>query len=180
MNERTNQPPEAALLPEELWWADGGHASDVVLTALADGQLEIVPRAVRAHVEGCAACTTHLGNAALLSLHAARELEVVARDERRAAPERAPLPRLAIGLGLAVAALGLAPSLLDLREGASGLRSFAVHDAPLLLRALEILGRRVLDPGNPVGLALTYGAATLLVLVGIAAVRLLPKKETSS
>ena len=55
-------------LPDELLWSDGGHASDIVLTAIADGQLEIVPPNARAHVETCTKCMQHLGNAALLSL----------------------------------------------------------------------------------------------------------------
>ncbi|NVL83606.1 hypothetical protein HWN75_25860, partial [Escherichia coli] len=55
------------FLPDDLVWAEGGHASDVVLTAIADGQIAIVPPAVLAHVDHCPSCTTHLGNAALLS-----------------------------------------------------------------------------------------------------------------
>ena len=31
-----SRPSEAELLPDDLLWAEAGHASDVVLTALAD------------------------------------------------------------------------------------------------------------------------------------------------
>ncbi|MBX3262924.1 MAG: hypothetical protein KF782_24820, partial [Labilithrix sp.] len=93
-------PPPVEELPDELVWAAGGHASDVVLTALADGQRAIVPEAARAHVERCATCTAHLGHAALLSLHAGAEIGAGAEHERALA--RRPLPRLAISLGLAV------------------------------------------------------------------------------
>ena len=165
-----------AFLPDDLLWAAGGHASDVVLTAMADGQVEIVPPAVLAHVDGCRSCTTHLGNAALLSLHTGREIAMVAREADASA--RAPMPRLFIALGLAFAVLGLVPSFVDAPSEPSGAKSFA-HDVPMFVNGLGTLGRRLLEPGSPVGLALTYGAAVMLVVMGFALVRLLPKKEVS-
>jgi hypothetical protein len=171
------QTKETELLPDELLWADGGHASDIVLTAMADGQVHIVPHAVMAHVNGCGACTTHLGNAALLSLHTGRELALAARTTE--APARAPFPRLAIALGLAFAVLGLVPSLLDAPSQIGSAKTFATHDAPMLLSGLRTLGHKLLEPGSPSGLVLTYGAAALVVVMALALVRLLPKKEVS-
>jgi len=165
-----------AFLPDDLLWAAGGHASDVVLTAMADGQVEIVPPAVLAHVDGCRSCTTHLGNAALLSLHTGREIAMVAREADASA--RAPMPRLFIALGLAFAVLGLVPSLIDAPSELGGARTFA-HEVPMFVNGLGTLGRRLLEPGSPVGLALTYGAAVMLVVMAFALVRLLPKKEVS-
>jgi len=175
MTNQTKPRPED-MLPDDLLWADGGHASDVVLTAVSDGQLDIVPASVLAHVEGCASCTTHLGNAALLSLYAGRELAILASEGDAAA--RAPLPRLAIVLGLAVAALGLLPSLLDPGSFHSA-QAFATHDLPMLASGFGTLARRLFDTRSSVGLVLTYGVAGLLVLTTLAVVRLLPKKETS-
>lgn len=172
MKDRTKE----AFLPDELLWAAGGHASDVVLTAMADGQVDIVPPAVLAHVDGCRSCTTHLGNAALLSLHTGREMAMVAREADASA--RAPMPRLFIALGLAFAVLGLVPSFVDAPSDLGGAKTFA-HDVPMFVNGLGTLGRRLLDPGSPVGLALTYGAAVMLVVMGFALVRLLPKKEVS-
>ena len=163
------------FLPDDLVWAAGGHASDVVLTAMADGQVDIVPPMVLAHVDGCRACTTHLGNAALLSLHAGREIAYVARAADDSA--RAPLPRIAIVLGLAFAVLGLVPRLIDAPAEMGGAKAFAMHDVPMFASGLGTLGRRLLEP--PVGTALTYGAAVLLVIMAFALVRLLPKKEVS-
>lgn len=171
----TTRPLAAELLPDELSWAEGGHASDVVLTALADGQHAIVPPAVLAHVETCTTCTAHLGNAALLSLYAGRELAALAKNADAAA--RAPLPRLAIALGLAAAVLGLLPSLLDPNSVGSA-KAFATHDLPMLANGFGTLARRLLQPGTTAGLVLTYGAAALLVVMAFALVRLLPKKET--
>ncbi|AKV03257.1 hypothetical protein AKJ09_09920 [Labilithrix luteola] len=162
------------MLPEELLWAEGGHASDVVLTALADGQLAIVPPNVRAHVEGCDLCTTHLGHAALLSIHTGAGL--AAPRETASQTERAPFPRLAITLGLAVAVLGLVPTLL---QAPSTARAFA-GDVPLVAGAVSTLSHRFLAPGSPLMLASTYGAAVLLVMVAVVVVRRLPKKEISS
>jgi hypothetical protein len=174
MNGHTTSDSE--LLPEDLLWADGGHASDVVLTALADGQQGIVPNGVRLHVERCPVCTSHLGHAALLSLHSEREL--AARAEHDLVLAKPPLPRLAIALGLAVAVLGLVPSILDSDGEGATIRTFVVHDVPLFMRGLGTLAHRLDEPGSPAGLFLTYVAAALLVCMGIAAVRLLPKKET--
>lgn len=166
------------LLPDELSWAAGGHASDVALTAIADGQRAIVSPAVLAHVEACTVCTTHLGHAALLSLHAGAEL--AAARQHAHLVERRPLPRLAIALGLAVAAIGLSPSLLDGGD-VSALRAFVTRDVPAFVHAAGTLARRVDEPGSAAGLALTYATAAMLVLMGFAVVRLLPKnqKETS-
>ena len=169
------------FLPEELVWAAGGHASDVVLTAMADGQLDIVPPLVLTHVEGCRACTTHLGNAALLSLHAGREMAFLpSRAEPRVAETatRQPLPRLAIVLGLAFAVLGLVPTLLDAPSELGGAKALA-SKLPMFVNGAGTLGRRLLEPGSPVGPTLTYGATALLLIMAFALLRLVPKKEVS-
>lgn len=166
------------LLPDDLLWADGGHASDVVLTALADGQHAIVPSAVLAHVERCTTCTAHLGHAALLSLHAGAELDARAEHERVSA--RRPLPRLAIALGLVVAALGLLPSIIDAEGGVSAARSFVTRDVPLYLKGAATLIHRLGEPGSAVGLVITYATAAMLVVMGIAVVRILPKAQKES
>lgn len=173
-----SRPETAELLPDELLWADGGHASDVVLTALADGQTDIVPATVRAHVEHCSVCTTHLGHAALLSLHAGAEL--AAKAEHEHATARRPLPRLAIVLGLAVAAIGLLPSILDPQGDVTAVQSFVTRDVPLFLRGLRTLAVRLGEPGSAAGIFVTYGAAVLLVAMAVAVVRFLPnaRKET--
>jgi hypothetical protein len=54
-------------LTDEVAWKDDGHVTDVVVTALADGQREIVPLAAYAHVHRCATCSDRLGQAALFA-----------------------------------------------------------------------------------------------------------------
>ena len=162
------------LLPEELLWADGGHASDIVLTALGDGQQAVVPLGVRAHVERCATCMAHLGHASLLSLHTESVLKL--RAEHARAPARRPLPRVAIALGLAVAGLGLVPSFLESRATGTNIFDRFTHDLPRFVRGLGTVLHRIDEHG---GLFVTYGTAALLVCMGIAVARLLPKKEAS-
>jgi hypothetical protein len=165
------------FLPDDLLWADGGHASDVVLTALADGQRSIVPNGVRVHVEHCASCMGHLGNAALLSLHADRELNAKVVYERSLLEAtRRPLPRLAIALGLAAAALGVVPSIIDDADGTAA-RTFVTHQIPLFIKGIGTLAGHV--DSTSFGVIVTYAAAAMLVVMGFAVVRFLPKKETS-
>lgn len=146
------------LLPDELLWADGGHASDVVLTALADGQLAIVPLAVRAHVERCPACMTHLGNSALLSLETRRLL----------VPSRRKVPRAAVALGLVAALLGLLPQFVEAPNLAREVSTFTRHLAAVTTQL------------DSLPIAVTYVAAIGLVFIGLLFARLSPKKEVSS
>lgn len=172
--------PAPEFLPDELLWAEGGHASDIVLTAMADGQIEILPAAALAHVNGCVACTTHLGNAALLSLHTGRELAMLGTaDAREAETARQPFPRAFVVLGLVLAVLGLVPTLIDAPPSLGGLRAYATHDLPLLASGLRTLGHELLGPGSKAGVPLMYGASAFVVVIALALVRLLPKKEVS-
>lgn len=161
------EPHPSPLLPEELLWADGGHASDVVLTALADGEHAIVPESVRAHVERCAACSTHLGHAALLSLRAGAELRSVSELARR------PVPKAAILAGLGLAILGLVPSLRTADASLS-------PTLGTLARLVAVVARRLGDPGSLAGLFVTYATALVLVATALAFVRRMPRKGTSS
>ncbi|MCA9590635.1 MAG: hypothetical protein KC657_35285 [Myxococcales bacterium] len=164
------------LLDDELCWAEGGHASDIALTAIADGELSIVPSEVRAHVDTCLTCSGHVGNAALLSLHAGERLADLAPADRLTAPERRPVPVMAIVVGLAVAFAGALPTLLDAMRSPGELG----RAIPILGRGAALLGRRLLDPGGTAGLVLVWGAALLLIGVAIGIMRLAPRKEEVS
>lgn len=162
------------LLPADLLWAAGGHASDIVLTALADGQHAIVPADVLLHVERCTVCTTHLGHAALLSMHVGAELSTAAAvgTEREAAVRR-PIPWTAVAGGLAIAALGSIPTFID---SPVSLSDVVAHDVSLVVRNANALVRTV-EPGSPAGLTLTYGTALLLVAVGLVVARTVSKQQ---
>jgi hypothetical protein len=172
----------AEVLPDELLWTTNGHASDIALTALADGELEIVAASVMAHVKTCGTCHKHLGNAALLSLHTGRELEHLSPlplKATRPQEETRPLPRLAIALGLLVAALGLVANLATSPPTASELTTFATHDIPILASGLRLLWRHLDAPESAIGVGLPYFVASLLLLTALALVHFLPKKEFS-
>jgi hypothetical protein len=165
-------------LPEELVWAEGGHASDIALSTLADGQAAILPDGVLRHVHACASCTQHLGHAALLSLHVARELDTLAEHERALVTARRPLPRMAIALGLAVAVLALVPSAGDLGSFAS-----LWGRASVAARVARTVAHAVLSPSSPLGVLVTCGTAAALVVSALVVVKLLPRlprKEVSS
>jgi len=94
-------------LPHELLWAEGGHASDIALTAIADAQFDSIPDEVHTHVDTCALCTEQLGHLALLSLHTAR---LVTEGQVK---EPARLPVVPVLAGGILAAVGMLPTLLD-------------------------------------------------------------------
>jgi len=164
------------LLPDELVWADGGHASDVVLTAIADGEESIVPEVARRHVHQCVHCTQALGRVAVLSLHVHDEIEHVrpiaaelsapapAKVLRIEAhePARWKLPWPALAAALVLAAVGSIPTLLDAPQGvATGTRA-AVTNLPLALRHVTVAARAAGDAGE-VALVVNVGTALLMI-----------------
>lgn len=164
-------------LPEELLWTEEGHASDVVLCALSDGQTSIVPASVTMHVQQCPACVQHLGHAALLSLHVGQQFAVTA--QAAAAPARESFPLFAIATGLLVAVVGLLPSLVDARSHVEHAKAFAVHDAPILMSGVSALARSLAAQGAVLRPLVSSMAVAFIALVAFALMRLLPKKETT-
>lgn len=128
----------ADMLPDDLLFTEDGHASDVVLTCLADGETAIVPELARAHVSGCVDCQGHLGNAALLSLRATDDVLAHLRSKEKST-EQATVhsPYVALAVGLTLAVLGALPRLATLPDDlASGTKSVA-EGAPPLLRLVH-------------------------------------------
>ncbi|EYF02167.1 hypothetical protein [Chondromyces apiculatus] len=96
-------------LPLDLVWQDDGHLGEVALSALADGEVALLPDAAVVHAESCASCASALGAAALLSLRVGESL-VAAKGEH--APLRAvsgePVHQPAAGSVVAVVEVPLA------------------------------------------------------------------------
>jgi hypothetical protein len=172
-------------LPEELLWQEG-HASELALTALADGEGAIVARAVQSHVDACAFCTHRLGETALLSMGASRAitelgplLRMTPVPERAAASEsgrkRLPWPMLVAALAIAV--LGAVPTLIRLPTRAGELCFALLHTLPTLSRSSAQLLRSGLGP-SPVWVGITCACAVVLVMTSYAVTRLLPKPVT--
>ncbi len=74
----------SSVLPDDLAFDESGHASDVALSALADGQVAILGAKLHAHVDGCAVCTARLGEEALLSAHVGDALFAWGRERPQA------------------------------------------------------------------------------------------------
>ena len=74
-------------LPEGLLWRDDGHATDLVVTSLADGQDAIVPANVTEHVDGCELCTERLADAGYRDVALPAGVEVWSRTRLLEAQE---------------------------------------------------------------------------------------------
>jgi hypothetical protein len=135
------------MLPQDLLWDGSGHVHEVALTALADGQDALVPADVHAHVVACEACTAKLAEATLLSLETAEALSLARLSK---------VPWPAVAAGLALAALGTLPTVLDARQ--------AVAELVIMLRVtLPALWKTAQTPAMAAVLA---PASLLLVAFG--------------
>jgi len=128
-------------IPAELSWLDDGHVSDVVLTAMADGEEAVVLPAARDHVAACEACSARLAEAALLTLRASEllgsgALEVPARSKPRAA-----VPLRAIAVALMLAAIGAVPLFVDAVTGLPATSAMVTRALPILARSAVVLLR---------------------------------------
>lgn len=159
-------------LPDEYLYAEDGHASDVALTCLADGQDALVPEALKNHVLACPTCHAHLGNAALLSLRADTEVRAHLREKATSAPE-VRSPYLALAVGLLVAFLGALPRLARLPSDVSAGAKDLVDGAPSIVRATAH-ALSALAPAEHSRLVVSVAAAAVLV----AAAAMVARKES--
>jgi hypothetical protein len=158
-------------LPEHLAW-NGEHASEAALAALADAQIDIVPASVLAHLETCEECNHALAELATLSVAAEGALQAIPREELAPASAqviRLPIPWRALLVAAAVAALGAAPSMLEVPGEVSTMTTSLVRIAPALVKTLAQLFR-----AEHRSLWLTLASAVLLLVVGFALTRALP------
>lgn len=151
---------------------DDGHANEVAITCLADGEAAILRAEVIAHVEACDACTTRVGSAALLSIQAGerliaidavdRAIETAIDSARTAAANasvtakvapaievaaskapssarRRPMPVRALVAAIAVAAIALVPSVIDVMSAAPSTLTSVRRALPTLSHALVLL-----------------------------------------
>jgi hypothetical protein len=160
-------------LPRELVW-DGAHVSELALTAIADGQEDIVQRDAVQHAEACEWCAGRMGRAALLS--SAVGGAVVAVQPLKTAQSmarKAPAPWKALAMGIAVAVLAALPSLPHFATSAVEMlgyaKLFSAHGVSLLARGgVAIATNETLQRGLP---AATAMSSVLLVIMGWAIAR---------
>lgn len=149
------------LLPDELVWS-GEHLSEIALTALGDGQDEIIPKNAKDHAATCESCGAAMGHAAIASMQVGHALRAPLPE---IAIERAPVPWLAMVGALVVAILGSAPSLLQAPHA-------LVHQAPVALHAASALLRGLAGGVAPV---VSFTCAAFLILAGAMVARSMPR-----
>jgi hypothetical protein len=168
---------DSSKLPRELVW-DGAHVSELALTAIADGQQDIVQHDAVQHAEACEWCAGRMGRAALLSAAVGVGVAAVAmatpvKAASRSVARPAQAPWKALAMGLAVAVLAALPSLPHLTSTALDLLAYGkvltAHGIPLLARGgVALATNPTLSRGLPVATAVS---SVLLVLMGWAIAR---------
>ena len=179
-------------LPEDLLW-ESGHASELALAAMADGEEALLTPSLEAHVHSCADCTQRFGETALLSAGTSRAIQElgpllrvtpVPFENRSMAPasggrRKLPVPMLVAAFVLAAA--GAMPTLVQLPGRFAEFCFALLHTVPTLSRSSAQLFRSgpFLREMGPVWIAVTCACAVILVMMSIAVTRLLPKPVSS-
>ncbi len=162
-------------LDDELLWQDDGHLTDIAVTSLADGQLELLPESAKAHATNCSGCAERVGQAALLSLDTSEALvpELAKQLEPEALPLRRPLPTMAITVALVLALLGVVPSLPILRALLVEAPGLLLHAIPTIVHSATVVFQSAANAGQ---LAVLWcGVAVLLMAAGLVVARLAPR-----
>ena len=175
------------MLPEDLLW-ESGHASELALAAMADGEEALLTSSLQDHVHSCAECTHRFGETALLSAGTSRAIQELGPllrvtpipvEHRSMAPvsggrRKLPVPML-VG-ALVLAAVGAMPTLVQLPGRFAELCFALLHTVPTLSRSTAQIFRSGL---GPMWITVTCACAVLLVMMSIAVTRLLPKPVSS-
>ena len=163
---------EHGLDPELVWQSDG-HLSDEALVALADAELSLVPESAQVHAGECTQCSERLGEMALLSARAHEAFAALAM-----APEAAPVtvrfPVVAVVIAVALAAVGLLPTLGDSLRQLMSLPAAGFQGLLVLVKSAGVLLRHGFQ--GPVWVAAWCGAALLLAFAGLVIARVAPRR----
>ena len=169
-------------LPADLLW-EGKHASELAVSAFADGEESVLPREVVLHLHTCNECVMRLGETALVSrgvTHAVQSVkpwlpaEMVAPLAKKQRAQ--PVPWAAIIAALGLTGVGVTPTLLALPHRIAELAISLMKAAPVMSHS----GLQVFQHG--LGGAWTSAmcvCAVLLVTSGVAVTRLLPRPAMS-
>ncbi|MBN2194018.1 MAG: hypothetical protein JW751_14480 [Polyangiaceae bacterium] len=163
------------FVAKDVWRADG-HLSDLVLTALADGQDSLLPEPATAHAATCATCGQRLGAAALQSLLVGEALEeqAVARVPSKAPEPSFRLPLLAFAAAFVLALLGSIPRLVELATAFGKAPGSSLETGLIVLKGTALLFRRASQQDTP-AVALAWCASALAILaLGALVARLAP------
>jgi hypothetical protein len=163
-------------LTDEEAFHPNGHLSDLCLTALADGQDDVIsPRALE-HAGSCDECAERLGELALLAVRVAEALALPgALPQPEAVRVSRPLPLGAMLAAFVIAVIGAVPSLLHAPGWLADLPGALVRSAPITLRAAGMLLRAASAEATVLTIA-WLTAATVLVAMGLVIARLAPRE----
>lgn len=165
------------MLPSEQVFEVDGHLTELGLTALSDGELELLPPSAVDHVNGCDRCSARLGELGLFALSlddALGEARVTLEAPVPAAAAQ-PLPAGAIVLGLVIAALGAVPRLLELPEWLLSLPASVTRTIPVALRVSASLLEHA-STSRPSLLAVFGAACIALAALALILIRLAPRE----
>lgn len=163
------------LTDDEAFQASG-HLSDLALTALADGQDDVMSPKALEHASSCDGCAERLGELALVAVSVADALAlpgVLPRAEPARAPR--PMPVAAMAAAFVLAILGAVPSLLHAPAWLAELPATVLKSAPITLRAASTLLRAASAEATLVT-ATWLAAATVLVAIGLVIARMAPRE----
>jgi hypothetical protein len=149
---------------------DTGHASELLLTVLSDGQDAIVPIEARVHVDECPECLGRLGSYALEGAEVAHVFAVVAKERPSLFAIRwSPVPALVVGFSILMASvmwrLESGQSLGHAVHGLFSVGSTLRHNGPSLAESCMHIYR---ECG---GLWVSMASALVLLLGGVAVAR---------
>jgi hypothetical protein len=184
-------------LPNELLW-ENSHASEIALSAFADGEESLLSKEMVLHLHTCTACAMRLGETALVTrgvTHAVQSVKpwlpaslvgsgsgVASGVKSKRAPQQAQLtqtlavPWRAILAALALTAVGIAPTVMALPHRLGALAVSLMHAAPVMSHS----GIQVFQQGLGAQWTQAMGVcAALLIAAGFAVTRLLPRPTVS-
>jgi hypothetical protein len=180
-------------LPKELLW-ENDHASDVSLSAFADGEEALLSKEMVLHLHTCTACAIRLGETALITrgvTHAVQSvkpwlpasMQGASRAASRAAATNGArkqsgqsVPWTAIFAALGLTAVGAAPTLAALPHRLAALALSLRHAAPVMSHS----GLQLFQSGLGAQWTQAMGVcAALLIAAGFAVTRLLPRPTVS-
>jgi hypothetical protein len=162
-------------LPWEIIWQHDGHVTDVVCTALADGEESIVPAEAIEHINGCDGCCGRIGQSACLSAKIADGV-AAHRLARSAAAWR--FPWAAVLVALVAAAIGVIPALLQAPASVAAASAAFVQGMPLCLRSAALVMRAFADRLQGTWIVLSLCSAFVLGIAGYAVARTMGRSRS--
>ena len=163
-------------LPTELLWQPDHHVTDVVVTAVADGERAIVPQVAIEHIDLCPSCTHRVGEAALLSMEAGAALHALPATQLAAyRVRRVKLPIGYLAVALAVACLGMAPRLAQAPAWFGDASAWVVQSYPVVVRSGALIVRAAPQQLLSALTLLSFCSALVLVVMGTIIARAVPR-----